>query len=158
MIIYCTKCWKDNPANNKACFHCGARLEVEENTYTSKLIHALSHPESLTVQRAAWILGEIKALEAVEPLIKLSQLSKEMGILESVAEAIGKIGNERAVDILSHLMTSSYITVRLKAIEALGRIGSTNARAALSKALHDPNSSVSVAARQALEVLDSSKK
>jgi len=67
VVIYCTRCWKDNPARSKVCSWCGAKLEADTGSLIAKLIQALSHPEPMTVERATCILVELKASEAVVP-------------------------------------------------------------------------------------------
>lgn len=151
MLIYCTKCWQENPATNRKCLRCGASLETDSASYLAKLIRALAHPEPQTVQRAAWILGELKDSEAVEPLVALLKTTTEMGALESAAEALGKIRDERAVDILFRLVTSSYLSVRSKSVDALQEIGSPNALIALTKASNGASNFVSRRAKQALK-------
>ncbi len=151
MLIYCTVCWQANPANSKKCSRCGADLEKSAISYRAKLVKALSHPEPETVQRAAWILGELKAAEAVEPLLALINRSEEPGALEGAVEALGKIGDRRAVPALSRLIRSSYLSVRLKAVDALQQIGGRAALAALRTAMGDPKSSVSQRAANALK-------
>lgn len=159
MIIYCTKCWKDNPAYSNECLHCGAQLERGNSIdFVTKLIHALQHPEPMTVERAAWILGELKAHEARDALIELLQTSQDMGALEKAVEALGKIGDDRAIDVLSHMLTRSYLPVRVKVVEALKRIGSAPAISVLRKALNDPASTVSKNAKEAIEILKSGGK
>jgi HEAT repeat protein len=153
MVIYCTKCWKDNPAGSQVCQRCGARLEGDETSYVTKLIHALSHPEPLTVERAAWILGEIRTAEAVEPLIRLLQTNTDKAALESAIEALGKIGDYRAVEALSHMVTSSFLRVRLAVVGSLRKIGGEQALIGLRKALSDPSYSVSSSARAAIDAL-----
>jgi HEAT repeat protein len=111
----------------------------------------------LTAQRAAWILGELKAREAVEALIGLVQNSQEMGLPESAIEALGKIGDDRAVEVLAELITSSYLPVRIKAVTALKEIGGHRALTVLKKALNDPSPSVSRSAREAIEALHSAE-
>jgi HEAT repeat protein len=155
MVIYCTRCWKDNPAGSQVCQRCGAKLEADNRSFIAKLLQALSHPEPMTVERAAWILGELKASEAVVPLIHLLLTSQDMGALEKAVEALGKIGDERAVDFLSKQIASSYLSVRLQTVKALKRIGGDSALSVLKKALNDPVSSVSLEAKAALGILES---
>jgi HEAT repeat protein len=111
----------------------------------------------MTVERAAWILGEMKASEAVVPLIHLLETSQDMGALEKAVEALGRIGDERAVKLLSQMIVSSYLTVRFQAVKALRRIGGEQAHAALKKALNDPASLVSREAKEAQKELDTVK-
>jgi HEAT repeat protein len=154
MRIYCTECWQENSAASRVCSRCGVRLEGDNWTFVAKLIRALFHPEPMTVQRAAWILGELKAQEAIDPMITLVQTSQDLGTLESAVEALGKIGDEKAVEALSRLISTSYLTVRLQVVKALVRIGGNQACAVLQQALHDSSSSVAQEARKTLVAME----
>jgi HEAT repeat protein len=156
--IYCTMCWQENSSASQVCSRCGVELEADNRTFVTKLIRALSHPEPMTVQRAAWILGELKAQEAVETLITLVQTSQDLGALESAVEALGKIGDERAIEAFARIISSSYLAVRLQTVKALGRIGGDQACAALQKALSDPIASVAQEAKKTIEALETEQK
>ena len=60
-------------------------------------------------EEAAWILGEMKAEKAVDPLIQ-ALTDKDMGWM--AAMALGKIGSERAVDALIQTLKSEDIQKR----------------------------------------------
>ena len=155
MVIYCTKCWKDNPAGSEVCSRCGARLETDNKTFVAKLIQALSHPEPMTVERAAWILGELKASEAAVPLFHLLQTGQDMGALEKAVEALGKIGDSSVVDVLASNSARWPLRVRIQVAEALGRIGGPNAEKALRMVQKDSSTQVQEAASKALKILES---
>jgi HEAT repeat protein len=61
-----------------------------------KLVSALRHPDPQTVRRAAWILGRLKAREAVPALLDLGERTADPYVIESVVEALGEIGDMRA--------------------------------------------------------------
>lgn len=125
---------------------------VTRARYVSDLVQALDNPEPLTQVRAAWILGELRAREATADLIGSTQRhADDPEFLAAVAEALGKIADESAVPFLAHLAHSSFLKVRLAAVEALARWRHLpDAERALKRSLHDPNAIVRRAARAAL--------
>ena len=143
MIVYCPKCWAENQPGEKVCRRCGASLKAKTGEdFVDKLIAALGHPEPLTRRRAAWILGELHERRALGPLIAAVESSTDLDLLEGAVEALGKIGDVRAVDALAKLLPQSYLSVKLKAVEALGRIGGPKAMELLHSALRNPSAAV----------------
>lgn len=125
-------------------------MPSEGEDYTSKLISALEHPEPETPIRTAWILGELREGRAVDALTRLLEKGSDPYILAAAVEALGKIGDRRAIGVVARGLESGFLLVRLKAVEALGRLGSDEARSALESALKDPNLSVREAATKTL--------
>ena len=152
MVIFCTRCWAPNPPEAKTCLHCGAPLEPTKGEFVEKLISALRHPEPGTVQLAAWILGEQEEARAVPALIELLKRSVEPGALEAAVEALGKIGDASAVDVLATSGHQWPLRVRLRVAETLKHIGGPRAKEALSAMLEDRSGSVKAAAQAALEL------
>jgi HEAT repeat protein len=104
---------------------CGADLEsLDKRGFSEKLISALRHPEPLTAVRAVWILGQIKEKAAVPQLIEVLSLSPDPYMQEAAALALGKIGDDKAVDALSKklLDLNSYLIVRIASAKALEMI------------------------------------
>jgi HEAT repeat protein len=95
--------------------------------YVERLIHALDHPEPNTRATAALLLGKIGDQRALEALYSKAETSKDMALLEAVAEALGNFPSQKAVDALAHLLRTSWLPVRVKAAEALKRIGTADA-------------------------------
>jgi len=100
-------------------------------------------------------LGE----SAVEPLIKALEDGFRMywdGINDSgwrsekAAEALGKIGDTRAVEPLSKALSDESENIRKSAAKVLGKIGDTRAVEPLSKALSDESESIRASAAKAL--------
>jgi len=110
------------------CERCGAPLdEPIGSDYVERLIHALDHPEPITRGTAALILGKISDQRALEALCSKAKTSKDMALLEAIAEALGNFPSQKAIDALAHLLRTSWLPVRVKAAEALKRIGTTDA-------------------------------
>jgi len=146
MVIFCTSCWMVNASGSVVCVRCGSKLETDGVDYISKLIRALGHREPDTVQRACWVLGELKSRIAVMPLISMLRVSRDPGALEAGVEALGKIGDEEALEILAAMALLSYLPVRLRAVEAIRNIGGDRAIQILEEVMKG-NTSPLVAAR-----------
>ena len=110
------------------CEQCGTPLdETIGDDYVERLIHALDHPEPNTRATAALILGKIGDQRALEALCSKAKTSKDMALLEAIAEALGNFPSQKAIDALAHLLRTSWLPVRVKAAEALKRIGTVDA-------------------------------
>jgi HEAT repeat protein len=99
---------------------------------------------------AAWVLGEMRATEAVDDLIA-GLVSGELSdylLWDRCAEALGKLASERAADAL----VTAYHTGRApaRALWALGRIGADHALDVVLDATADPRPDVRAAAVRAL--------
>lgn len=80
------------------------------------------HEDLITRGRAALMLGKLRDIRAVDPLIRALEAP---GFQTPVyaAEALGKIGDRRAIDPLLAAMNSGNETFRKAAIEALKKLG-----------------------------------
>ncbi|MCS6816338.1 MAG: HEAT repeat domain-containing protein [Blastocatellia bacterium] len=98
MTFFCPSCWREVNAGFDTCPSCGTNINrySRSTPYVEKLISALQHPEPQTVRRAAWILGRLKAREAVPALLGTGERTRDPYVIESVIEALGEIGDERA--------------------------------------------------------------
>jgi len=126
MVRYCPICWSEAEDNGR-CPECGGsvRRSVSE-TYEEKLIWALRHPEPTTPVRGATILGERRALAAVEPLIAVALSTPDFYLQEAAVVALGQIGDKRAQPYLERLSREGAIRVRLAARRALARLQNSN--------------------------------
>ncbi len=149
--------FKQSHPKRKACadaIHLVGRNEVKEAVPGLLAVLAVpvsGVPEDDHKAEAARALGRIGAKEAVEPLMAAIEFGlgtsadpkDRMGNRdnEKIAEALGLIGDDRAVPKLLELKAKSPDNnVKLWAMRALGRIGSPEAAKALTRmALGDPN-------------------
>lgn len=121
---FCPRCFAMNAETQTHCERCGADLnEPIGNDYVERLIHALDHPEPNTRALAALLLGKIGDERALTALCVKAKTSKDMALLEAIAEALGNFYSPDAKDALMHLSQSPWLTVRVKASESLRRIG-----------------------------------
>jgi HEAT repeat protein len=76
---------------------------------------------------AAEILGELKYAKGVGPLIRSLQNDENFSVRWRAANALGKIGDPRAVEPLIQALKDEKLDVRGYAAIALGRIGEIHA-------------------------------
>lgn len=123
MTHFCPICWVEVAAEQMICGRCGADLRAWEGKgYVEKLIAALRHREPTTPLRAAWLLGRLRAREAVLPLMELARSSPDLFLREAAVEALGRIGDPGSLALLRALASSESVLVRRAASLALAMI------------------------------------
>ena len=90
---------------------------------------------------AAYALGEIGDIRAVEPLIEALE-EKDLDLYSTVTIALAEIGDERAVEPLIEALKDDNWYVRQCSARALGIIGDERAVKPLNEALKDDDESV----------------
>ncbi len=95
------------------------------------------------------IIKEAEARGKEHPLI-LALKDNDWNVRMCAAEALGKIGDTRAIDPLIHTLKEEEEDVRESAAEALGKIGSTKAIDPLIQTLKDKKGNVRESAAEAL--------
>jgi HEAT repeat protein len=115
-------------------------LKVNDLSYDEKqlklLLKNLKDRDGWVRSEAASRLGEIKAKEAVDELVKLLQEDRDSLVRSHAAAALGDLGEEaeEAVKSLVETLKKDMIVgVRLEAAVALGNIGSEEAIPELTK-------------------------
>lgn len=101
---------------------------------------------------AAFELGKIKALEAVEPLQELLE-DENSAVCGTAAMALGRIGDKRALRPLIGLLEDASPSVRASAAKGLGYLKDKRAIINLKKALNDESPEVRKAVSGALKRL-----
>ncbi len=134
MTFYCTSCWAEVGESATICPKCGDDIAARQAraNYVEKLIAALEHPEPTTPIRAAWILSERRERTAVEPLCRLVRDSADAFIVEAAVEALGKIGDRRALAVLESATQHPSPRVRQKAAQALAAVASANGNGSIT--------------------------
>jgi HEAT repeat protein len=124
MIYYCTQCWAEFRVAPKLCPNCGAQIEAidHKRTYIEKLIRGLEHPEPQTPVRCAWILGQLQARAAVPALVRLVRESSDPYLVEAAVEALDKIGDSCALEVLQWAIENGSLRVRQRAAAALKNV------------------------------------
>jgi len=124
MIAYCVRCWRELPRGAVVCPRCGADVEAlsRDRTYVDKLIAALEHPEPETPVRAAWLLGQLRATDALAALIRVVERTSDPYLAEAAVEALGRIGDVTARPVLERAARQGALRVRQAAERALGRL------------------------------------
>jgi len=122
VTYFCPSCWNE-VGTATICPDCGADLQdFSSRSYEEKLIIALQHPEPTVPIRAATILGELGSQAAVDPLIDVATSVDDPYIQEAAIEALGRIGDIRAIACLDCLSREGAVRVRAAAARALANI------------------------------------
>jgi HEAT repeat protein len=124
VTYYCTNCWKEIEKEQTVCPYCDVEQDqLGRETFEQKLIRALHHPEPETPIRAAYVLGELKATEAVQQLADILRSSPDPYIAAASAEALGKIGGTLAgTTLCDALKSESSVVVRRAVGDAMKHI------------------------------------
>lgn len=123
MYYYCYNCWSDLEEDFKQCPRCGKELSAFSTlNFHDKLIHALDHPERLTLQRVIWIIGNLKIERALPKLSDIAEESDNFVILFEIINTLFKLGSPDAIRLIERLSTHSSDIVRKYAAEALSKI------------------------------------
>lgn len=95
---FCPHCWGKNEYTSTHCASCGkSLLSADQESYRDKLIWALHHPVTEIAIRAAYLLGELKAKEAIPELETICKQSHDIFLKKAAAAALEKI-NAKTVD------------------------------------------------------------
>jgi len=140
-VNYCTHCWTEVPEQATVCPRCGDDIAARQASadFVEKLIAALHHPEPTTPIRAAWILGQRREREAVEPLIQLARTCPDPFLVESAVEALGKIGDPRALGTL-HFIVQQHPNLRVRRMARLVLAGFPKTMGSTSMGSDEPRS------------------
>ena len=122
MTFFCPICWKEIKDIDKICPCCGANiLDYENRDFEEKLINALRHPERETVQRAIYILGRLRNVKAVKPLLTLFQQTSNTFLKIEILNTLNEIGVTEAREFLLKLIDSDEGIIRKVARELIKR-------------------------------------
>jgi HEAT repeat protein len=122
MTFFCPICWKEIKYDDKRCPMCAADItEYEKKSFEEKLINALKHPERETVQRAVWILGRLKSIKAVKPLIILFEQTDNPYLKVEILDSMNILKTPDAIDVIVKALDSVEGIVRRKAKELVER-------------------------------------
>jgi hypothetical protein len=97
--------------------------EYEEQAFPY-LIDALEYSDQSVVLFAIEILAETGFVTAVDPLIRVAKTYPNVLVRSKAVEALGRLGDQRAEELLHELLKNPYPQLRASATKALGRIGS----------------------------------
>lgn len=106
----------------------------EERAYPY-LVEALSYSDRSVVLFAIEMLSLIGFVTAVEPLMQVAETYPNTQVRAKAIEALGRLGDQRAEQLLVRLLRNPYPSLRASATRALERIGSPTAVPLLSERL-----------------------
>jgi len=111
--------------------------EIGDERAVKSLIDTMDDESLVVREKAAKALGKLGKREAEEALISALGSNTDLSILCSVIEALGQIGDTRAVDPLIISLTHKESKVREYAAAALGKLRDSRAVESLIAALSD---------------------
>lgn len=103
-------------------------------------------------EKAAWILGMVRNLAAIEPLTA-GLRDESPAVRHTAAWALGTIGDARAIDALVANLNDANSEARAGAAWALGSIGDSRAVGPLLGVIQEPSSDVRAAAAWSLGMI-----
>jgi len=101
--------------------------QIGTNEEIKTLIEALKDKDDRLRGYAAYALGWIGDLSAVDPLINAMLADKNKNVSTFAANSLGKIGDIRSIDALINALKNKNHPARDRAALALGQIGDTRA-------------------------------
>jgi HEAT repeat protein len=123
------------------------------STAVRYLMEGLTTPDRSVVMFCIEMLAQIGFVSAVEPLLELTTRNSDPEIQEKALEALGRLGDMRANEVLTKFLKHPAPRVRLKAVEAIGKIGGEQAEYAVMPALMSQNFEEKLVGARALAAL-----
>jgi len=125
----------------------------EGSSYDMALIEGLQHPRPDIAEMCAWVLGQRRTRLAVPALIEvLHRRPNEIDVLVAAVNALGSIGDTRALPALVEAAREGAVPVRRAALRALATIDPVGATPILRDArVRDPSPGVRAEAARLLE-------
>jgi HEAT repeat protein len=114
---------QDTSQDARLRFRSGEAIAALGDTATGSVLPLLHHNDSYTRERAADILGEVRAASAVDPLIAVLQNDPDADVVTAAAYALGKIGEARAVDPLMQGLGADDADARIACAKGLILLG-----------------------------------
>jgi HEAT repeat protein len=115
-------------------------LSVIINEYRNEvapyLIEALSFASPSVMLFSIALLGKIGFVDAVEPLIQLCRNNPDPILFSAAIEALGQLGDERALSQIIKASQNNNTAIRLKALEAMGRLGAKKCISIISERIN----------------------
>src|SRR5215469_2762803 len=105
-------------------------------------LQQLRSPDAQQRRSAALALGGSGDLRALEPLVEAWRQERKEWVWSAMAEALQRLGDPRAVDLLLACLEEEDVALRRKALEALGVLGDSRAVDAVIACLRDQDMDV----------------
>jgi len=107
------------------------------DTATEAVLPLLNHDDDYVREEAAWIVGELRATSAVDPLIAVLRNDSDLKVVATAAYALGEIGDARAVDPLIQGLGADDADTRLSCAKGLALLGEIAVEPLLGALLSD---------------------
>jgi HEAT repeat protein len=147
MRFFCWKCSSEVESLFGTCRYCGTEQDIDPRIYFDKLRGALGHPVAETRRRAIFLLGEKRAVQAIDDLSRIVAGESDIFLAEEAAIALGKINDERALSALTAAARHRSFIARARALRALAEAGGYWSRLAQKWARSDPSAIIRATGR-----------
>jgi len=107
--------------------------KINDERSVDRLIAKLKDPYWRVRFQSAIVLGELQSPKSVEALLLILNHDDNIDVQAMAALALGKIGDQRAVDSLINLLSNTDIDLLFNIIRALERIGTPKALTAVEE-------------------------
>lgn len=118
---------------------------------TPLLIECLSDEHPYVRANAARSLGEMRAGDAVEPLIQLLRKEKDGGVIQQTSLALNLLRAREAIPALKNAAVHPNFQTRMWVLQAIGELGSPKDVPFLARFLNDSISDVQYMAAKSIE-------
>lgn len=114
---------RDDP--QAAAWMRNAETEGTTRSNVTTLIDLLGHADPAIAARAAWLLGQWKATDAIQPLGDTLRTHADAQVRLQATAALARLGSSATTEPLTRASEDTDARVRLAAIQALSRLGAT---------------------------------
>jgi HEAT repeat protein len=122
MTFFCPLCWREIREIDRSCPFCHADIaEFGNRNFEEKLINALKHPERETVHRAVYILGKLKSIKAVKPIIRLFKQTENTFLKMRILSTLHEIGVPEANEFIIKVINSDAGMIKRIAKELIDK-------------------------------------
>ncbi len=97
--------------------------KLKEKRDVRGLIKALDHKDYMIRKKAIEALGELKANEAIEHLIRVLKMDENAEVRKEAVRVLGIVGDESVIPPLVEALKDESFDVKIEAINSLKRIG-----------------------------------
>jgi len=136
---------------------CDALGNIGDEKATPKLIELFKDKHNQVKISAILALGSIRDVEGVAPLIKILEEGNDSRVRLAAIQVLGKLGDKRAVLVLSNTFTDSDVVIRRASVKSLGEIRAEESFSSLIDALSDGDMDVRQNAAESLGNLGNKK-
>lgn len=131
--------------------------EADEEPMPESVTELMKSDDPALREEAVGMLADLEDGSGIEQLSEMLLHDEDSSIRELIVEALGNLGDPKAVQALGKALEDKNIEVRSMAVYALGQLGGEKAMSLIKKAQKDKSEVVRQAATEALEMSEDSE-